>query len=75
MAKTTLQEWIPSGVKLEATFLINQHMWLDLQSQGWSEEDMENAIKKSITFKDTVVGFLPKVPLIDVFEVEVMKYY
>lgn len=75
MSKIDLQEGLPSGVKLEATFLIDQKMWMELKSEGWSDKDLADAIKKSITFKGTVGGALGKVPLSDVFEVDLVKYY
>ena len=75
MSKTDLQEGLPSGVKVEATFLIDQKMWLELKSQGWSDKDLADAIKKSVTFKGVVGGALGKVPLTDIFEVDLVKYY
>jgi len=75
MSKADLQEGLPSGVKLEATFLIDQEMWLELKGEGWSDKDLAEAIKKSITFKGGVGGALGKVPLSDVMDVELVKYY
>lgn len=75
MSKTSLQEGIPSGVTLSVTLLIDQHLWLELKDEGWSDKDLADAIKKSITFKGTVGGAMSRVPLSDIFEVDLVGYY
>ena len=50
-------------------------MWAILRNQGFSEKDLIEAIKKSITFNKTACGVTPKVPLFDIMDVDLLKYY
>ncbi|KKN07681.1 hypothetical protein LCGC14_1064540 [marine sediment metagenome] len=75
MTTKTTKAKIPDGVKLEVTALIDHDMWAELQKQGWTDKDLEGAIKKSITFRNTVSGDLSHVPLFDIMSVELLKYY
>lgn len=68
-------EEAPSGVKLEVTMLVDRDMWAILRNQGFSEEALGEAVKKSITFKDIVGGIVPKVPLSEIYSVDLIKYY
>ena len=65
----------PNGVKLEVTALIDRDMWAILRNQGFSEKDLIETIKKSITFNRTACGVTPKVPLFDIMDVDLLKYY
>ena len=75
MAETTFKEGTPNGVKLEVTALIDKDIWAELQAQGYTEKDIVEGIKKSITFHNTVGGVLPRVPLLDIMGVDLLKYY
>jgi len=73
MTKTDYKEPAPSGVKLEVTALIDRDLWAELSAQGYTENDFNEAIKKSITFNK--IGKKFRIPLFDILEVELLKYY
>ena len=73
--KTTNKEPAPSGAKLEVLILIDQDKWDELVEQGYSEVDIQKAIEKSITFRDTVSGLIPTPPVFDIESATLLKYY
>ncbi len=69
------RESTPSGAKLEVTVLIDQDKWDELRAQGYSDKDLQKAVEKSITIKDTVGGLVASPPVLDIDSVTLLKYY
>ncbi len=69
------RESTPNGAKLEVTVLIDQDKWEELRAQGYSDKDLQKAIEKSITVKDTVGGAIVSPPVLDIDSVTLLKYY
>jgi hypothetical protein len=65
----------PNGAKLEILILIDQDKWNELKAQGYSDTDLQKAIEKSITFRDTVGGLIPTPPVFDIESATLLKYY
>jgi hypothetical protein len=65
----------PNGAKLEVIIAIDGDKWNELIAQGYSDADLEKAIEKSITFKDTVSGAITSPPVLDVLSADLIKYY
>ncbi len=69
--KTTNKEPTPNGAKLEVTILIDQDMWDELVSQGYSEHDLHKMIEKSICLDR--IGE-PHLPVFDIEDVTLLRY-
>jgi hypothetical protein len=65
----------PSGVKLEVTLLIDQDLWQEIEAEGWSDQDIAKVMKQAVTVNHGIRGALPRVPVNDIMEVNLIKYY
>ncbi len=72
---TNTKKEAPVGARLEVVLLIDACRWDELKAQGCSDKDIQKAIEKSITFKDTVSGVITSPPVFDIKQVDLLKYY
>lgn len=61
----------PNGAKLEVTILIDKDQWEEIKSEGYSDKDIEQAIKQAITLK----GVPFRSPVMEIDSIDLVKYY
>ncbi len=61
---------VPNEVKLTVTAFIDSDVWEELKQKGYSDKDLQAAIEKQITLRDTGDR-----PLFDLDKVTLEKYY
>lgn len=66
---TTQEKGSPDGAILEVQVLIDTDKWEELQSQGYSDIDIQRMIEKAVTFDKS------KAPIHDFEYVKVVKTY
>lgn len=73
--KNGMKDTTPVAAKLEVHILIDTDIYEDLESNGYSDADIQKAIEQSISLKSTIGGAIVTPPVLDVQSVTLQKYY